>query len=372
VEIPLIEQALIDATAPELLANYPGAMTYLYHTQILLTGTQKTVSTAVTEKLIETDTPASSVYYAAFGNGVLLFDRYRGGVKLDEKEFYTAATNKQLNRRSSSICSDGSEDEEGEVLKELPSTILEHILLFLPDSGVGASALVCKAWHQEIGQHSPNLWISLLKRRDWPVPDILDDDSPNKHTISRSHFQDHYTVLRDVKALSTAAAAITSRQTTEELEMCYQDFTKRKDAPNQVDVCVGVHAWSKKLVLTGYTEECSWRLFEVSEMRCREVICINVSPYKNTKKRNCRIQASALDDDALGCLCSVSSTLVEAEGKLADILLLLRRDDFLLGELGSMKVIDIGETFLNFLFSADVVDHRLLPLFDYLNDGGEM
>lgn len=88
-----------------------------------------------------------------------------------------------------------------------------------------------------------------------------------------------------------------------------------------------------------------------------------------------------VDENNVGCLCSVSSDYVSG---IADILVVLSRDEFLVGtssdalskggatESAELKVIDIGESVLNFVLSSDVVDHRLLPLFDYLNDDGEI
>ena len=389
-ELETIEKGVIDSTSPDLLTNHPGAMDFLYHTTITFpTKTEDRISSIVTHKLAENDTPASSVYYVAF-NGILLFDRLRGGVMLDERDYFSAvAGNKTPNRRTSSICSQGSDNEEEAVFRDLPTTVLEHILLFLPDDGIAAAAQVCKAWYNEIGQHSPNLWLSLLSRRSWPVPTNTDDEK-DERSLYRFSYIEHYSILRDVKALSSAATAVTSRQAVNEVEVGCLNFSKLKHSP-QFDRCVSFHIWSDKLVLAGYKRECSLRLFEASgsgdagEIRCKELIYQNVSPYQNTKKRDCELTAVELDEHNIGCLCSVSS--YQVTGKDADILVILGRDEFLLGQSSSaaaigggagavepedMKVIDIGESFLNFLFSSDVVDHRLLPLFDFLNDGGEI
>jgi hypothetical protein len=114
---------------------------------------------------------------------------------------------------------------------------------------------------------------------------------------------------------------------------------------------------------------------------CVLAVYQSVSPYKNTRKRNCQLVAVGVDEANVGCLCSVSSDYVSG---IADILVVLSRDEFLLGtssdalskggatESAELKVIDIGESVLNFVLSSDVVDHRLLPLFDYLNDDGEI
>eukprot|EP00977_Amphora_coffeiformis_P011372 scaffold2744_cov160-Amphora_coffeaeformis.AAC.9 len=408
-----MEQFQREATPAELLATEPGAMEFLYYTDISLpTTTTKTttpgerpltLSSFISEKLVENNTPASSIYYVAL-NGVLIFDRLRGGMLLDERDFLNAVvadnpTTKLLDRRTSSVGSQGSAEEDAEqglaqVFYNLPSTILEHILLFLPDATVAAAAQVCKTWYNEIGQHSPNLWLQLLKRRKWPVPDEQRQQDENDGTavdrgLCRAMFLENYTVLRDMRALSAATSAIVNRQTVPEIEMGYQDFSRRKHAPSHLDTCVSVHGWSDKLILVGYSEECALRLFEADgfggdtgELRCKELVYQSVSPYRNTKKRNCQLVAVEIDEHNIGCLCSVSSD--KLSGK-ADILVILRRDEFLLGtssdtalakkggiESNDLKVIDIGEAVLNFVLSSDVVDHRLLPLFDYLNEGFEI
>ena len=88
-----------------------------------------------------------------------------------------------------------------------------------------------------------------------------------------------------------------------------------------------------------------------------------------------------IDDDVIGCLCHI---MKDAEGKEAYILTVTRRDDFLcaagdanqLGgaslEDGSLHVINVGEAVLNYLVSCEEVDHRLLRLFDFLSDGGDI
>lgn len=386
--LSVLEQTVIDATPPDLVASDPGAMEFIYYTSVTLpTTAEETLSNFITEKLTENDTPASSIHYAAL-NGILVFDRLRGGMLLDERAFLAALVNdpKDLDRRASSICSQGSEggDNSAQLFQNLPSTILEHILLFLPDATVAGAAQVCKAWYNEIGQHSPNLWLQLLKRRKWPVPNQNDVD----RGLCRSMFLENYTVLRDLRALAVATSAIVTRQTVSEIEVGYQDFSRRKHAPSHSDKCVSVHGWSDKLILAGYSEDCALRLYEATgfgdtgEMRCKELVYQSVSPYQNTKKRNCQLVAVEIDEHNIGCLCSVSSDIVSGR---ADILVVLRRDEFLLGsssdaapikkggvESDDLKVMDIGEAVLNFILSSDVVDHRLLPLFDYLNEGFEI
>jgi hypothetical protein len=279
--LSLIEASLIDSQ-DQLLASNPGAMEMLYHTQISLPTTgDEPLSKFVAERLAENETPVSSACYVAL-NGVLVFDRFRGGILLDEREFFGVVVDVNtaaMDRRTSSVGSELSGEYDTDDFLTLPSTILEHILLFLPDTAVAAAAQACKAWYHEIGQHSPNLWHQLLERRGWPIPQEKDDDDDG--TINRqkcrSSFMEHYMVLRDVRALSAATLAVVSRQTVPEIEMAYQDYSRRKHAPQSSDDCVGIHQWSEKRVLVAYGEECSLRLFETTrsadngELRCKEL-----------------------------------------------------------------------------------------------------
>ena len=343
----------------------------------------------MTEKLKHNNTPSSSVCFAALNN-TLVYDRLQGGPILDEKDFFAAVAydreNKQFDRRTSSVGSQGSKNMEyqNEIFHDLPSTILERLLLFLPDKSVAAASRVCKTWYNEIGQHSPNLWLELLKRRNWPVPAKIERD------VYRQTFVEHYMVVRDIQALSKAVESIENRQPMQEIEACYQDFSIRKHSPSNIDKCVSINVWSDKLILAGYANECSLRLYEATrlamndtgELRCKELVCQNISPYRNTKKRNCRLIAVEIDDHNIGCLCTVFSERVTF--READILVVLSRDEFLMGfsseagakggsvEADQLRVVDIGEAFLNFVLSSEVVDHRLIPLFDYLDDGGEI
>lgn len=98
------------------------------------------------------------------------------------------------------------------------------------------------------------------------------------------------------------------------------------------------------------------------------------------------LDSVGLDEENICCLCRVSTEKF-SETVSAFILVLMRRDDFLIGEssavaaktaggsINELKVIDVGEAVLNFILSSDLVDHqrdRLLPLFEFLKEGGEV
>jgi hypothetical protein len=367
------------------------AMEMIHYMQIQIVTNESEdlfVSEALVEQLAAHDVKPASIVYAVV-NDKLIFDRYQEGLLLNDREFIALT-----NGLEGGGCRRLSTDEP-ELLREtlinLPGSILEHTLSFLPDSAVAVTTQVCKAWNQEIG-HSPNLWRHMLGRRNWPLPGAPSPttlalaDEPTREAF-RAAFIDHYTTIRDMKAIQSAMHALESRKGQVEKEMCYQDFSTRKFAPAASNNCVGVQVWSPNQILVGYSVDCSIRLFECvardnDEKLCRELICHSIDPYKNTRRRNCVFVSMDIDQDFIGCLCQVNADNVNTE---AWVLIVLSRDDFLLGDSSAaiernnssyddqpLKVIDVGEAVLNYLLSSDIVDHRLLQLIDFLVAGGQV
>jgi F-box domain len=323
-----------------------------------------------------------------------------------------------------------NDGQKNELIRDLPGAILEHILTFVPDRCVGSASRVCKPWNHEIGKNSSNLWKHLLQRRNWPiivhnVPNavkslhhdknsIEDSQQQNPHThetIHRDTFIRHYTAIRDMLAIrygccngllqsnntSTSARRHVQQQRKRctELEMTYHDFTTRKFSPQYPNGCVSVQVWSKNRILAAYGFDCSLRLFEAderygsyNEITCREIVCQKIDPYRNTKKRTCTLVSMGLDDECIGCLSRVVSDSIGVHVR-AYILIIMRRENFLLGESSScggekdpnantpdfdsaVDVIDIGEAVINFLLSSDHVDQRLLAVLDFISDGGAL
>jgi hypothetical protein len=412
-DLKLAEVAASEAMPEDLMDSDPDAMEMVYYCRVELKADEndtKPLSEVVTTLLSNKQLILPSVVYVALNN-VLVFDRHRDGVLLSDQDFVVAAaagdegmsSAGNRNRRSASI---GSEHDGGEKNNEaiihLPEHALEHILTFLPDAAVAAASQVCNAWFCAIGQNSPNLWLHLLQRRDWPLPAITTTTpstqdntpptpptTPNHRDAYRNQFLHHYGVLRDARAIETAVAAITTKHACEETEMAFLDFSKRKHAPMPDDVCVSLQEWSPHHILAAYRDDCTLRLFEAepatgsSKKHCRELVCQSVDPYRKTKKQTCSLEAMDVDEHAIGCLCYVSVRGHGLEGG-AYTLVILNRDDFLLGvssdaaakggvsDSANLNVVDIRETVLNFILSSDVVDHRLLPLFDFLEDEGEI
>ncbi|KAL7563658.1 hypothetical protein ACA910_013394 [Epithemia clementina (nom. ined.)] len=417
-----------------------GAMEMLYysfvqasnHTGQVTTVNSNTVPTSLSDDIVyelsRTQTPMASIVYVAV-DGRLVFDRNQeGGILSGIGERLLG--NQQARSRQNSIAE--NHDEE---LHQFPGAVLIHILTFLPDAAVAMCCQVCRAWNNEIGKiRSPHLWLHLLKRRNWSAPPTLTEPSTtatvNHTTMSsnpggaisattaseiqrqedyavecRTLFQNHYAIVRDVRALASAVPSILSTATSlhnnnnssrqfvgaaaaatnslNEKEVAFQAFASRKFTPNESDTCIALQQWSPNHILAGYAKDCTLRLFQAtaassgSRLSCRELVCCSIDPYKATKKRTCTLDAVGLDETTIGCLCHVSAQHLQEScspvSGTAFILVVLSRDNFLLGESDALskeglEVIDIGQAVLNFILASDVVDHRLLPLFDFLND----
>jgi F-box domain len=474
------------------------------------------VSDSITAALTERYIPLSSVVYVVLQD-TLLYDRYRngsitrgvgvGGVS-SKMSADVHERRKLANNVTDIVCTE--DDDMSAANHDLPNAILEHILMYLPDTtAVTVLSRVCKAWHREISSKSasPNLWIHLLQRQGWPVLSLTkneakdnseNDDkdynknntataatttttttttttSPLSNTIYREQYIKHYLAMRNARALALGVAALlgttrynnipsspaaapgtgSSQQrghghghhhqamSIAETEMTYSDFIKRrKFAPKSInDTCVALVEWSPEHVLAAFAQDCTLRLFQavrsnyataaimmmtassgnakqvqhqqpthrvgfggsgggfgggggggLPKKRCKELICLNIDPYRSTKKRTCTLEAVAIDAEYIGCLCSVSAeNVLPSSDTHAAIIVLTSRDDFLLGECSSSSaakvqgggsanaiiwedsnVIDIGEAVLSFLLcsDADHASYRYMPLMNFLSNGG--
>jgi hypothetical protein len=341
------------------------------------------ISDFIAEALGGKELGVSNVVYVALDD-LLIFDRYRMGLVLQENEFLKAFLGEDASRgRKISV---GSENDHDEELFHLPGSILEYIITFLPDSAVAATSQVCKSWHYEIGR-SPHLWRYLLERHQWPLPELLDVQSTSGENpsstcrILREAFLTHYAAIRNVTAIQSGIAALMSRKTANEKELSLLDFSKRRNGP--MGDCVGVEVWSPKRILAAYQDDCSLRLFEAlpkiggAENICRELICLRVDPYRHTKKRVCSVESMGLDDTAIGCVCHVLADGLEIESY---ILILLSRDDFLLGDNSAVahdaeeavyRVVDIGRSILDHMQCMNVEDHPI-HIIDFLSYGNDL
>ena len=325
---------------------------------------------------------ASVVYFAI--DDILLFDRYRDGLLVPEKDFLITATGSDGTRPGGqSIAS----EEEAKKATFLPGPVLEYILMFLPDTSVASTRSVCRAWNTEIGKVSGFLWRHLLERRRWPGPEALSSSPTNEGNVEEAYrmqfrdaFLSHYSATRDCKALQTAMAGLTTKKSVREKEACFRSFINLRGAPQEPNCCVGSVVWSPNHFLAAYSHDCSLRLFTAvpraghsDEKLCKELVSQKLDPYKNTKKRTSRLVAMDLDEELIGCLCHVMADKND-EGE-AFTLTLLSRENFLLADKGdadTLQVIDIGQSVLTFLVSCEENDHGLLLLRDFLSEGEEL
>lgn len=396
-----LHQALKNTVTPEELDfveravsvddQSPHAVEMVHHACFQLQAdSEQSLYEQLTAFLLSAQISLASLVYVSMG-GVLVYDRNREGLLArNDREFLMLVLGEDamLNRKFSTA----SQHEEGsqETLVNFPAAVLEHILTFLPDTAVAAACLVCHPWHDGIGQHSPNLWRHLLQRRNWPLPD--DSSEPSSTTMSsrdmfRNAFINHYTVIRDMTALQNGLMAIKTKKTVKETEMTYQDFSKRNNAPSIPNGCVSVRVWSPNRVLAAYSRDCTLRLYGATskgvagtdEKQCRELVCHSIDPYKTTRRKRSGITSMDLDDDCIGCLCFVSCE----DGDMEDYtynLVVVNRNDFLVCESSdtvadtdlNLTVIDINEAVIGYLLSEDEFDHRLLPLTNFLQSGGEL
>jgi hypothetical protein len=389
----------LSSAANEDDGDNTGGMDMIYYLSIdavkdaaVFDGGVINISDLASKKLADETCGIASVVYLAMNNH-LLFDRYRGGVIVSDSELENILQGDERRLRSTSVFSeDGNDNEDAKEDHDLPSHVLEYILRFLPDVAVASMSRVCSAWYNEIGQDSPDMWRNMLERRQWPMMPAEIRASESPRNIFRRSFLRHFSVVRDIEAVKLAAGAImsTSRKIVEEKEMVYQVFSARRLAPQSQNPCIAVRVWSANHVLIAYSRDCTLRLFKAvdkttdgaSPRACRELVCVSVKPYKNTRKRYYRLVAMDLDDDAIACLFESKDV---GQGIQAFKLTVTSREAFLCAdgsgtndpdgaalEEGALQVFDVGDTVLNYLLSCGEVGHRLLPLFDFLTDGGDL
>lgn len=370
-------------------------------------GHANTISHLVTKTLSANACGVGGIVYMVISSpsqDALLYDRNRDGIVISD---FASQVLGSVGLGDAGAGEDGSEMFQAQ---NLSIAILEHILSFCEAPAVAASSQVCTAWHREIGSCSPSLWRQLLDQRAWPYPVTDGDDQNNmdgsgvtlhdKETSAalakqlREEFEKHYQVLRDMRAVQMALTAMLTKRTCLEEEMTYQAFSTRRGAPQAPNSCVAVEVWGPNQVLAAYSDN-TVRLFEAHkkakgnsnstrkiEKSCRELLCQSIDPFTHTKKKSCFLEAMGLDEDVVGCLCSVADE--SSDKKTPHILVIIRREDLLVvdfstdtagrtsePEEGALHVIDVEEAVLNYVLSLDHVDHRLLRLHDFLALGGD-
>lgn len=304
--------------------------------------------------------PSNVVYILI--NETLVFDRFQEGSLLQTKSVQSTLIggggSPKTNRHDFDVST-------------LSSIVLQHILLFCPDNTISMASQVCRHWHYEIGTNSPNLWQSLLDRHNWPTT--------TNNTNAQESFIVHYKVLRDIQGLANGLRIHMtvlndfSARSNPHRGVAVHHFGFRNDGPPPQSSCVGCAVWGPNRVLTGYSADCSVRLFESTATHgCKQVLCHHLDPYTKTKRRHCHLLRMELDEECVAGLCSVYSQVLDLE---AYILVVMRRDDLLesAGEediLDLLTVIDIGEATLNYLLCSE--EESRLRLVDFLSQGGDL
>jgi hypothetical protein len=394
------ETAMIEASLDDVEETATTGMEMLHYFSINFAdypgkpdGEHTSVAQALSQTMADKSCNYASLVYVAIEGGTLLFDRYQGGLQEVPDLARLLGDGKRVTENTPPNNEAGVVDNI-EKAASIPSSVLEYILMFLPDIAVATMIQVCSSWHKEIGTTSPSLWKHLLLRREWPLPNsssVSSGDNALTSTVEnmRDTFTLHYQADRDVSAIKQALVPLYNPRrggttTNSEIEMVSQAFSARRTAPQEGNGCVSIHIWSPTEVIAAYVSDCTIRLFkavekEGGEKACRELVSVSVDPFRNTKKHRTTLVAMELDDETIGCLLHD-----QGSRQCKSYLSFLSRDDYLeaagsntyesLGwselEEEVLKVVDIGKSVLNHIADKYGFEQRLLPLADFLSDGG--
>jgi F-box domain len=334
----------------------------------------------------------SVVYFAI--NGVLIFDRHQDGSLYKRNEdllvamFGYQTVSNALGCKRDRFCTN---PDDVALLVNMPALVLLQIASFLPDESVGSMMQVCKSWRNEIGWSDSPFWKFLLDRNEWPYI----GSSCSNCTLS-DQFRQHYAVMRDMRAFEKGYLALHTSSfslgRSLDRDFALHNFSSNMNPPPSDTRCVAVEEWSTNRLLVAYRDDCTVRLFETvpkvscsgttaGDKFCRELICYRFDPYWNTKRKHCFLEQLALDDDYIIALCGVEEVGVFGR---KEILVVLSRDDYLLGESGTMvnslagypddasnplRVLAIEDTVQHYLISHASCPPQLLPLLRGEEDG---
>lgn len=381
------EQALLDAKGASVKADFgdmpdpdePLGIDMLYHIQIPVpianygadNSDKISLSECISSTFAESSCPIGSLVYLTLDD-VLVFDRYRDGLVLsdsDEELLLFGGSKRRtvtigepiIRSRSASINESASVqpiqkgadaetilDMHQRLVRDLPGQVLEYLLTFLPMSSTAVLTQVCRAWYNEIGRSSPDLWKHLMDRNHWPhdVPqEIMDSPSAGEDIAAayKSSFLSHYTAVRTAKAVVLGFQQLLGNGTGSSTVDKQVEGTKDV-ATFEFKNCTGrpisgrnlIRFWSEKRVLLGNSDDCTLHLYDVIDSsherrRCKPVVRVSVAPIPTTRKRACTLIAIDLDNQAIGCLFDVTY-----DDTFDYLLGVLQRDDLLCsGEGGS-------------------------------------
>lgn len=183
----------------DMVLNEILAVDTVYHLEVPLSGlslNDSTLSQFIIMSLTKEKVPSGSICYLALGN-ILIFDRYNGGF---------ISSNHITSQRQSEYDTFKQDDTENgcNLMIHFPNTVLEMVILFLPNIYSGILPSVCKNWYHEIGCHSPNIWRNYNTRNGWPNPNqrTLAGQYPDASAkIHKSMFTLNYISCTRVKKL---------------------------------------------------------------------------------------------------------------------------------------------------------------------------
>lgn len=365
--LALSEAALPEAQEEESMATEDSrAMDMVYDIVLPSQSGKGSISEYITGILSQKGCSIGSIVYLTF-NGVLLFDRYRDGLVIPENDLRGCLSRGKRHGASFKNNSD--------MWKALPGSVLEYVLIFLSEREIATMSSVCQMWNAEIGK-SPNLWRHFLQRRNWPFDSNGEEDTD---VSLRSAFMSHYSAVRDMKAIQEGIAEIMTKTTSKRKESFSRSLESLREPPNTFTFCRSVEIWSPNHVLCAYESQCRLHLFTTidksgsdGEKVCRELVGKSVDPYRKTKRIDSELVDMAIDEENIACLLATSPS----NGGQYSVrkMVLVKREDFLISDLsaeeGTLQVIDINESIINFLLEFDDVNDEDLEEFLSLLEAG--
>ncbi len=320
----------VDAEVPEdsvaLALKEISGIDMLHYLEIplMVTSTDSeevNVTDLVAKALAAEEVPIASIAYVSFKQ-LLIFDRFDDGKVLDsdiEDVLLGIGKDDKQSKRSA----DGG-------IQDFPSTVLEHILMFLPDHYSGLLTFVCKNFYREIGTGSPWLWKSLLQRHNWPTPEEIENMQMDTYAspvqLHKQCFISHYKVCHRIDLLVNGIRSMV--ESSDNIGDPRKDtaiYRFRDQDKSFPFVCNNLKLWSDDRVLTTCPENCTLQLYEVSKQdestnTLKEVLCTRIAPLPNSKKKKCLLESMDMDDRYIMCSFTVGDRSVLTTIKREDLL----------------------------------------------------
>lgn len=337
----------------------------------------KRVSRALLQVLAQEKCPIGSIVYLAIGT-TLIFDRYNGGI-VTSWPITSPLTN------SSSVALMPS------LVYRIPDSILEYIVMFLPNNASGILPLVCKLWYNEIGTNSPALWKSLIERNNWPTLDCCgtngnkEDEAiisgSDSRILYRNLFISHYSIIKNLTNLFTeikksGAPSSHPIQRLHQKSCLTSSYTDRNETCSS---CVEVLPFTDSSVLVAY-RNCTLRLFDVVVTPLGQVLkqslSVRMAPFGISRKTSIALRAAAIDNHTLLCSYSVHNAKRIDDPSSNCWLASIRREDLLCMNSGSTQdelsevihVFNIYQRISDYL--PKIMDHAPDNFADFLISGG--